>query len=300
MSSDGQWHDGELVARISTTVVRALARTTGRGPAKAKTTLGDNGVFVVLQDSLTRGEQTLVDAGESVAVLDLRRRWQRVMQADVSREIEELTGRKVIGFMSDNHIDPDIAVEVFVLEPLPLGRVALQLTWGDARASCPGGRTGERWRGTKRRPCTHVREGQCPEPQRLLRRPSSVAGISRHALRLSAAGASAHAPLDALGARAREWARRRRRRSSLRLRTESRISHACKRPQRGSLCDQRLASKGEAPSVGEQTGRRSTAEPVRSRAGSRRLRGCGQREPSDAPRVLQARCGARSWPPDRR
>jgi uncharacterized protein YbcI len=27
-------------------------------------------------------------------------------------------GRKVVGFMSDNHIDPDLAVEVFVLEPL--------------------------------------------------------------------------------------------------------------------------------------------------------------------------------------
>jgi uncharacterized protein YbcI len=73
----------------------------------------------VLQDSLTRGEQTLVDAGEGEAVLELRRRWQGVMRVDVSREIEELTGRKVIGFMSDNHIDPDIAVEVFVLEPLP-------------------------------------------------------------------------------------------------------------------------------------------------------------------------------------
>jgi uncharacterized protein YbcI len=118
MSSDRQGQDGELAARISTTVVRALARTTGRGPTKAKTTLGENGVFVVLQDSLTHGEQTLVDAGESVAVLDLRRRWQRVMQTDLSREIEGLTGRKVIGFMSDNHIDPDIAVEVFVLEPL--------------------------------------------------------------------------------------------------------------------------------------------------------------------------------------
>ena len=35
-----------------------------------------------------------------------------------SRKIEQLTGRKVIGFMSDNHIDPDIAVEVFVLEPV--------------------------------------------------------------------------------------------------------------------------------------------------------------------------------------
>src|SRR5256885_6092251 len=111
-------HEGQLAAAISNTVVRALARTTGRGPTKAKTTLGDNGVFVVLQDTLTIGEQTLNQAGQGQAVLDLRRRWQAVMQADVSREIEELTGRKVVGFMSDNHIDPDLAVEVFVLEPV--------------------------------------------------------------------------------------------------------------------------------------------------------------------------------------
>ena len=119
MSPDRQRSEGELAATISKTVVRALARTTGRGPTKARTTLGENGVFVVLQDSLTIGEQTLADHGEGQAVLDLRRRWQRVMQADVSQEIEQLTGRKVIGFMSDNHIDPDLAVEVFVLEPLP-------------------------------------------------------------------------------------------------------------------------------------------------------------------------------------
>jgi len=74
-------------------------------------------VFVVLQDTLTRGEQNLADAGEGATVLDVRRKWQAVMQQQVSREIEELTGRKVIGFMSDNHIDPDLAVEVFVLEP---------------------------------------------------------------------------------------------------------------------------------------------------------------------------------------
>ena len=124
MSAERRTPDGELAAAISNTVVGALARTTGRGPTKAKTTLGDNGVFVVLQDSLTRGEQTLADAGEGQAVLDLRRRWQRVMQAEISRDVERLTGRKVIGFMSDNHIDPDLAVEVFVLEPLRPGAPA--------------------------------------------------------------------------------------------------------------------------------------------------------------------------------
>jgi uncharacterized protein YbcI len=119
MTSHPTHQDGRLAAAISNSVVKALARTTGRGPTQAKTTLGDNGVFVVLQDSLTVGEQTLTDAGQGQAVLDLRRRWQSVMQADISREIEQLTGRKVVGFMSDNHIDPDLAVEVFVLEPLP-------------------------------------------------------------------------------------------------------------------------------------------------------------------------------------
>src|SRR4051812_27257671 len=117
MRAEAHRHDGQLAAAISNTVVKALARTTGRGPTKAKTTLGDNGVFVVLQDTLTVGEQTLADSGQGAAVLDLRRRWQAVMRVEVSSEIERLTGRRVIGFMSDNHIDPDLAVEVFVLEP---------------------------------------------------------------------------------------------------------------------------------------------------------------------------------------
>jgi uncharacterized protein YbcI len=121
MTGDRQAHDGELAAAISKTIVGALARTTGRGPTMAKTTIGENGVFVVLQDTLTLGERSLAEAGEGAAVLDLRRRWQRVMQAEISHEVERLTGRKVIGFMSDNHIDPDLAVEVFVLEPVRAG-----------------------------------------------------------------------------------------------------------------------------------------------------------------------------------
>jgi len=117
-TEDPHTRDGVLSAAISNAVVHELSRATGRGPTKAKTTLGTNAVFVILQDTLTRGEQTLADAGEQEAILDLRRRWQRVMRAEMSRKIEKVTKRKVVGFMSDNHIDPDLAVEVFVLEPL--------------------------------------------------------------------------------------------------------------------------------------------------------------------------------------
>jgi uncharacterized protein YbcI len=115
--TDRDFHrEGEMSAAISSAVVHTLAERTGRGPTKAKTTLGTNGVFVVLEDTLTKGERTLVNAGERAAVLDLRHRWQNVMRAEMSDKVEELTGRKVVGFMSDNHIDPDLAVEVFVLE----------------------------------------------------------------------------------------------------------------------------------------------------------------------------------------
>ena len=118
MSDEHVLPPGKLALAISTAVVQALADTTGRGPTKAKTTLGENAVFVVLQDTLTRGELNLVRAGESDAVLELRRLWQKIMRTQCCREIERLTGRQVIGFMSDNHIDPDIAVEVFILQPL--------------------------------------------------------------------------------------------------------------------------------------------------------------------------------------
>lgn len=44
-----------------------------------------------------------------------------MMRERCSRKLETLTGRKVVGFMSDDHIDPDIAVELFILEPLEAG-----------------------------------------------------------------------------------------------------------------------------------------------------------------------------------
>jgi hypothetical protein len=39
------------------------------------------------------------------------------MRDDLIAIVERQLDRKVIAFMSQNHIDPDLAVEVFVLEP---------------------------------------------------------------------------------------------------------------------------------------------------------------------------------------
>jgi uncharacterized protein YbcI len=47
------------------------------------------------------------------------------MQSDMVAAVEEATGRSVIAFMSDNHVEPDLACEIFVLAPEPvLGEVS--------------------------------------------------------------------------------------------------------------------------------------------------------------------------------
>jgi uncharacterized protein YbcI len=108
---------GELSVAISNGMVQLLRRTTGRGPTKARTTIGRDHVLVMLQDTLTIGERTLTEAGYAEEVMLTRRRFQEVMRPDATKMVEELTGRTVIGFMSDNHANPDLGVEVFILEP---------------------------------------------------------------------------------------------------------------------------------------------------------------------------------------
>ena len=52
----------------------------------------------------------------------MRRSFQQAMEAEFRRIVEEATGRKVIAYMSSIHVDPDLAVELFVLESLEDGR----------------------------------------------------------------------------------------------------------------------------------------------------------------------------------
>ena len=104
-------------AMISTATVQLLHEYTGRGPTKAKTIINDDVVTVMLADTLTKGERKLVETGSSDRVIRLRHDFQLAMRDDLVAIVEGQLERKVIAFMSQNHIDPDLAVEVFVLEP---------------------------------------------------------------------------------------------------------------------------------------------------------------------------------------
>jgi uncharacterized protein YbcI len=112
-----QPHDGEASAAISSLAVHLLREYTGRGPTKAQTHLSGDLVAIVLQDTMTTGEHTLVRAGESERVLGTRHAYQRTMRDDLAGGVARITGRPVIAFMSANHIDPDMGVEIFILAP---------------------------------------------------------------------------------------------------------------------------------------------------------------------------------------
>jgi len=105
-------------AMISTATVQIMHDYTGRGPTKAKTIINDDLVTVLLADTLTAGERKLVETGRSDRVISLRHDFQVAMRDDLVAIVERQLDRKVIAFMSENHIDPDLAIEVFVLEPV--------------------------------------------------------------------------------------------------------------------------------------------------------------------------------------
>ena len=108
---------GELNAAISKAVVQSFSEYIGRGPTKARTSIRDDLVVCLLENSLTRAERSLVTGGREQLVLDTRRAFQSTMRNDLVAAVERLSGRTVVAFMSDNHIDPDIATETFLLAP---------------------------------------------------------------------------------------------------------------------------------------------------------------------------------------
>jgi uncharacterized protein YbcI len=108
---------GKLLAAISTRVVAILREHYGRGPMKAKTYALDDIIVVVMRGSgFTPLEQTIMDSGNPGQVVDMRHNFQHMMSNRFTETIEELTGRKVLAFLSQAHVEPDITMEIFFVD----------------------------------------------------------------------------------------------------------------------------------------------------------------------------------------
>ena len=70
----------------------------------------------------------MMAAGQPDRVLELRRDFQRMMKARYSAMVEELTGRKVLAFLSQAHVEPDITMEIFFVDGPLAGFGAVEIT----------------------------------------------------------------------------------------------------------------------------------------------------------------------------
>jgi uncharacterized protein YbcI len=118
---------GRLLAEITNRIVAFMREHYGRGPIKAKTYVLDNLIVCVLTDGFTAIERTMMEGGQPERVLEMRRDFQKLMKERYSEMIEELTGRKVLAFLSQAHVEPDLTIEMFLMDgPMP-GFGALEL-----------------------------------------------------------------------------------------------------------------------------------------------------------------------------
>jgi uncharacterized protein YbcI len=112
---------GQLNAAIARAIVRIHREYVGRGPTKAQAFFRGNVVVVIMHDVMTRAEQSLVADGQNEAVITMRHGFEKAMRTELFDAVERLTGAKVEAFLNDNHVDPDVAVEVFLLDrPVPV------------------------------------------------------------------------------------------------------------------------------------------------------------------------------------
>jgi uncharacterized protein YbcI len=108
---------GRQAALISNAITRLHRDHYGRGATTTRTIMQRNYVVCFLDDIYTPVERTLIEAGRDQAVRETRNIFQDAMGPKFREAVEEATGRNVIAFMSQVHFAPDIAAEIFVLEP---------------------------------------------------------------------------------------------------------------------------------------------------------------------------------------
>jgi uncharacterized protein YbcI len=107
---------GKVASAISNAIVGLHREYFGRGASRARTVMGADYVVCFMEDIYTPVEKTLIEAGRFAAVQGTRSAFQDTMREKFCSAVEEATGRKVVGFLSQVHVDPDLSVETFILQ----------------------------------------------------------------------------------------------------------------------------------------------------------------------------------------
>jgi uncharacterized protein YbcI len=117
MSQNGGKATGVELSAITVAMVQLHRRYYGKGPTEAKTYAINDTILCMLRGGFTTVERTLMADGKLDEVEGIRRSFQRTMKERFVDVVEATLGREVIGYMTQINADPDVAIELFLLEP---------------------------------------------------------------------------------------------------------------------------------------------------------------------------------------
>jgi uncharacterized protein YbcI len=108
---------GPILAQVTNAIVRLYRTYYGKGPTRSKSYLMDDLLVCAMRDVFTTIERTLIEAGEADQVRATRLALREAVQEEIRAEVEQIVGRRVRGFTGQVLLAPEIAIELFVLEP---------------------------------------------------------------------------------------------------------------------------------------------------------------------------------------
>jgi uncharacterized protein YbcI len=108
---------GVVRAELATAMVKLNREFYGRGPTRARVSMGDDVIVVILEDALTTVERALLAEGEIRMIGAIRERTGAIKRAPFVQAVEQITGRRVRAFVTGFNQDPPIIIDTFVLEP---------------------------------------------------------------------------------------------------------------------------------------------------------------------------------------
>jgi uncharacterized protein YbcI len=108
----------ELLVAVSDAMVEFHQRYHSRAPVLGRALLlGEELLACVLGGVYSDVVKTIADLQGTTVLQETRSPFQEEMQHRFIAEVERLSGRGVQAFISNSHFDPDLEIELFMLEP---------------------------------------------------------------------------------------------------------------------------------------------------------------------------------------
>jgi uncharacterized protein YbcI len=109
-----------LLLAVTDALVALHERYHHRVPVTAKTLLlGGDLLACVMGGVYTDVEKTMIELQRTTTVQETRSAFQEAMKHRFIAEVERLSGREVLHFISNQHVGPDMEIELFLLTPTP-------------------------------------------------------------------------------------------------------------------------------------------------------------------------------------